>query len=186
MARFEKYHPIMTAHYTLDWLTAFKVKEINALRQDAGVAQAMHRPAAAHLTDTVEYVSHEMLQIMSDKKLVWGIQERSNQTFLGIFVFQNFDKAANSAEVQYELLPQFQQQGIMSEILQHMTRFAFDELHLAQLQAVIYQDQPGADAVLKNAGFHVREDLTVLDHDPSVSPDKFVVYTLEQSGPAGK
>ena len=32
MQSFEKYHPIMSVHYTMDWLTTFKIKDIFQLR----------------------------------------------------------------------------------------------------------------------------------------------------------
>ncbi len=38
MQSFEKYHPIMSVHYTMDWLTTFKIKDIFQLRADRQVA----------------------------------------------------------------------------------------------------------------------------------------------------
>ncbi|MCD2256982.1 GNAT family N-acetyltransferase [Lactobacillus sp. CC-MHH1034] len=183
MESFEKYHPIMTPHYTLDWLTTFTVKEVFQLRQDQTLAQATRRQTDSTLTDTVHYISQTMREVMGNHKLLWGIQDRKSTTFLGTFTFENFNADENSVEVSYELLPQFQHQGIMSEILTHMTRFAFDELNLSQLKAITYKDQSDSSALLEKVGFRVREDLAILDHDPQVKPEDLVVYDMTRAVP---
>ena len=52
MQSFEKYHPIMSVHYTMDWLTTFKIKDIFQLRADRQVAAESGREFDQKITDT--------------------------------------------------------------------------------------------------------------------------------------
>lgn len=40
MNKFELYHPILTEHFALDWLTHSKVRDIFELRHDPKIAKA--------------------------------------------------------------------------------------------------------------------------------------------------
>ena len=151
MASFEKYHPIMSAHYTMDWLTSFTVKEIFALRHDPAVAAASGRLPDDQITDTVTYVNQAMRLVMSNQALLYGIQDRLTTAFLGTFGL--FDVTDNQAEVRFELLPNVQQQGVMGEVLPRMIGFAFFELGLTQLTAVVPENNPIAAHLLREHHF---------------------------------
>ncbi|KRO16261.1 GNAT family N-acetyltransferase [Lacticaseibacillus saniviri] len=135
MAIFEKYHPIMSAHYTLDWLTTFTVKEVFALRHDATIAQQSGREVDTDLTATVHYINRSMHLVMSNQALLYGIKDRETNQFLGSFCIWNFDQDLSQAQIRFELLPEVQHQGVMSEVLARMVEFAFVELGLNQLVA---------------------------------------------------
>lgn len=76
MAKFELYHPILTPHFTLDWLTQFKVRDINVLRQQTVPGES--------IIDTANYVNREMSTIMHDRALTWGVGDKQSDDFRGI------------------------------------------------------------------------------------------------------
>ncbi|MFD1671970.1 GNAT family N-acetyltransferase [Agrilactobacillus yilanensis] len=176
MQPFEKYHPIMTSHYTLDWLTSFTVKEVHQLRQNQVLAKAARRTFDTDLTQTVRYINQAMRAVMGNQALIWGIQTRQQPNFLGIFQFRNFNLLDKSAEIRFELLPAHQHQGILGEVLNHMSQFAFDELDLKRLKAITYQDQTAAKTLLTQSGFQFCENLTVLSQDQQKQGAKLAVY----------
>ncbi|MCT3028080.1 N-acetyltransferase [Pediococcus parvulus] len=155
MERFEKYHPILTTHYTLDWLTATKVKDIYALRHDTEIAAMSGRHVDADINETVAYVNKTMRNIMHNDSLLWGISDRKTDEFLGTFCIWNFNKEKTTAEVGYEILAAQQNHGIMSEVLQHMSNFAFAELGLTTLYAITGQANVTSQAVLTKNKFRI-------------------------------
>ncbi|KRM71715.1 GNAT family N-acetyltransferase [Lacticaseibacillus brantae] len=156
MASFEKYHPIMSAHYTMDWLTSFTVKDIFALRHDQSVATGSGRQADAQITDTVTYVNQAMRLVMSNQALLYGIEDRLTQAFLGSFgLLEIHDQ---QAQVQFELLPTVQAQGVMGEVLPRMIGFAFFELGLTELTATVPAANTVAAHLLANHHFQAADD----------------------------
>ncbi|PIO82287.1 hypothetical protein BSQ39_01270 [Loigolactobacillus backii] len=153
MTIFEKYHPIMTAHYTLDWLTGSNIKEIFALRHDKSIAQAADRQPDSTIMDTARYVNSAMGRVMRNEMLIWAIQDRKSNTFLGTFELGPFSETTISASVHYELLAQFQRQGVMTEVLQHIVQFSFEELKLTELTAITTKKNKPAQKLLERVGF---------------------------------
>ncbi|WP_434520480.1 GNAT family N-acetyltransferase [Pediococcus sp. M21F004] len=155
MEKFEKYRPILTPHFTLDWLTATKVKDIYTLRHDENIAKMSDRTIDPTIQDTVDYVNQAMRLIMNNDSLLWGISDRKIDEFLGTFCIWNFNDPKTAAEIRFEILPNQQNHGIMTEILQHMTEFAFNELGLTTLYAVAKQANTPAITILKKTGFEI-------------------------------
>ena len=79
MQSFEKYHPIMSVHYTMDWLTTFKIKDIFQLRADRQVAAESGREFDQKITDTARYINRSMRLVMSNNALLYGIMGFSRQ-----------------------------------------------------------------------------------------------------------
>ncbi|WP_054659182.1 hypothetical protein [Secundilactobacillus kimchicus] len=73
MAQFEKYHPILTAHFQLDWLTQFRVNAINELRIKNGHHEG--------IVETADFVNRQMSQIMKLTRLFGGSVIASLTTF---------------------------------------------------------------------------------------------------------
>lgn len=153
MKYFEIYRPIMIGDYTLDWLNNFTVKEINALRMNKAVAKSAGRETDFDLYATVGFIQNAMKQVMSNQSLIYGIKKRSTGELVGEFGLLNYDADENCMELHYELLPEFQHQGIMSAILDHMVTFAFEELGLDYLHAVTNTPHSVAQHQLEKLGF---------------------------------
>ena len=72
MNKFELYHPILTEHFALDWLTHSKVRDIFELRHDPEIAKASDRDIDATIEDTTTYVNQMMRVVMNNEALIWG------------------------------------------------------------------------------------------------------------------
>ena len=87
MQSFEKYHPIMSVHYTMDWLTTFKIKDIFQLRADRQIAAESGREFDQKITDTARYINRSMRLVMSNNALLYGIRIVLMVIFLAVSVF---------------------------------------------------------------------------------------------------
>ncbi|WP_461219501.1 hypothetical protein [Lapidilactobacillus salsurivasis] len=80
MTKFEKYHPILTDHYTLDWLTNAPLKNSHALLQQLPQLAAQ----TSDYAHTAQFIQGQMLAIMKNQRLLWGITQRSTGALVGV------------------------------------------------------------------------------------------------------
>ncbi|QVI34898.1 N-acetyltransferase [Lacticaseibacillus chiayiensis] len=137
MQSFEKYHPIMSVHYTMDWLTMFKIKDVFRLRADQQIAAESGRQFDQKITDTARYINRSMRLVMSNNALLYGIKDRGTNDFLGSFCIWNFSEKKTIAQIRFETLAAYQGQGIMTEVLKRMLGFAFFELGLKEVYVIL-------------------------------------------------
>lgn len=152
-AIFEKYHPLLSAHYRLDWLTLFKLKEVYALRHDPAQAAQSGRETDATIEDTARYVNQAMRLIMRNEALLYGIGDKKTQVMLGSICLWQFDAALTQGQLRFEVLPAGADQAVMTEVLPRVVGFAFFELGLSQLQAVLPANATEAIGLLTAAHF---------------------------------
>lgn len=125
MSQFEKYHPILTAHFELDWLTQFRVNGINQLRRQNGHDESM--------IETAEYVNRQMSAIMKDQALIWGIGRQNKDVFIGLFGFNLINRSQSTAQLVLEITHHADKARLFEELIPHMMTFAKAELQLTHL-----------------------------------------------------
>ncbi|WP_262315911.1 GNAT family N-acetyltransferase [Lacticaseibacillus parakribbianus] len=147
MAHFEKYHPLLSAHYQLDWLTLFRLKDVHALRADAVQAALSGREVDTSIEATARYVNRSMQLVMGDQALLYGIGDRTTGAFLGSICLWNFNEAKTTAQLRFEALATTPA-AVMAEVLPRVAGFAFFELGLQSLFVVVPQEAAAARALL--------------------------------------
>ncbi|MFD1392336.1 GNAT family N-acetyltransferase [Lacticaseibacillus jixianensis] len=152
MAKFEKYHPLLSVHYQLDWLTASKLKDVARLRADETQAAISGRERDQSVEETAHYVNHAMRLVMGDRALLYGIGDRRSNAFLGSICLWRFDQAMTSAQMRFEQLPEAAPE-VMQEVVPRVAGFAFFELGLQQLYAILPETATAAVDLLASFGF---------------------------------
>jgi [ribosomal protein S5]-alanine N-acetyltransferase len=85
--------------------------------------------------------------------LRWGITLQGDDRLIGTCVFNGLDTDNRRAEIGYDLLPAYWRQGIATEALHAILRYAFVEMELNRVEAVISPDNVASRALLKKLGF---------------------------------
>ncbi|PWG00099.1 GNAT family N-acetyltransferase [Levilactobacillus bambusae] len=149
MVLFEQYHPILTPHYTLDWLTEFDLMKVHQARL------GLNHYAASGLTEptiqqTANFVNQTMHDIMTEKELTWGIKTRSDNFFVGMVSLMAITKT--SAELRFML---FNESEIdqHQEIITRVIDLAFHQLGLINLTADANQTTLLGQRLLLACGF---------------------------------
>lgn len=124
MSKFELYHPILTPHYQLNWLTNFKVKDVNKLRQTINPKESM--------IETANYINREMSTVMNDQALTWGIGDKQQDNFIGIVHLAPVDGNFKSAELTITRVNE-EDQTLVDEIQSYLTEFSKNQLQSNQL-----------------------------------------------------
>ncbi|WP_054700591.1 hypothetical protein [Secundilactobacillus odoratitofui] len=129
MAKFELYHPIQTPHYQLDWLTQFKVKDINTLRQQTQPAET--------IIQTANFVNRVMSTIMHDQALTWGVSFKQSGEFAGIVSLNPIEEGWTNAELNVSPV-KTDATDLIAEIEAYMTQFAQNQLGTQHLKLNIH------------------------------------------------
>jgi len=89
----------------------------------------------------------------TDKSVTWGITTRESNVLIGSICLWNFSEDKKTAEVGYNLEPEFQGQGIMSEALKAVLDFGFNQRDFKTIEAYTdYRNIP-SKKLLKQHGF---------------------------------
>lgn len=85
--------------------------------------------------------------------IVWGITLRGQPGLIGNCLLWNLVKAHFRAELGYSLQPQWWGQGLMTEVVTALVGFAFNDMGLHSLEAVIDPNNQASRRVLEKQGF---------------------------------
>ncbi|MFC6170400.1 alanine acetyltransferase [Loigolactobacillus jiayinensis] len=116
--KFEHYHPMMSANYTLDWLTHTPLKTVHD-----------NIPTQRSMTEMAQVVSQAMQLIMHNQALIWGIVQRADQQFCGIASLTVIP-AKQQAELKFIYHPERLTTAARAEIIDYLAAFTFAELDL--------------------------------------------------------
>jgi len=82
----------------------------------------------------------------------WGIEREGS--IIGTICLWNFDAYNEKGEIGYELHPDFQKKGIMTEAIGKVLYFAETDLKLLKVDAITHQDNQASLALLKKFQFN--------------------------------
>src|SRR5579859_733084 len=83
----------------------------------------------------------------------WGITRKGDDTVIGSCGFFRFDEESQRAETGYEVGRAYWRQGVMSEALGAILTFAFTEIGLHRIEAVVDATNERSKGILRKLGF---------------------------------
>jgi ribosomal-protein-alanine N-acetyltransferase len=133
-------------------------KIILYLRSDEEINKFIERPEHRK-TKTIEEAKKFIMQINenleTNKSIAWGISLKNNSKIIGTICLWNFSKVNKTAEVGYELSPEFQGKGIMSESLKSVLDYGFKTLNLDVIEAYTHKNNKNSKTLLERNNFKV-------------------------------
>lgn len=177
MSTLDQYSLLNTPHYQLRFLNTVPAKGVHALRHSASVAAASGRNRDETLEQTIEYIIKMMTGVSQGDFLTWGIMTQDDDTFVGLVQLWNFKANEKSVEVGYEILPDWQRHGVMTEVLTSLSQFVFHALQQHQLNAVTAIDNVPSRALLTRLGFELDLDFRAITYSYP-QPTELVRYFI--------
>lgn len=138
------------------------------LRSDKTVNKFIERPEnrkTKNITDAIKFIKELDDNIETNKSIAWGITLKKDPKIIGTICLWNFYENNKTAEVGYDLDPEFQNKGIMSETLKMIIDFGFEELKLDKIEAFTHSDNENSKKLLEKNGFHLAENRKDLDNN---------------------
>ncbi len=136
---------------------------ISYLRSDPLVNQYVKRPSAPTKEAAIDFIEHILSQIASREIYYWVITQRPLDHMIGSICLWNFSEDRKTAEIGYDLHPDFQQQGVMSESIKEILTYAKEDLNLSKIVAFTQSNNSASCRLLERHGFLLAED----EHDPT-------------------
>jgi ribosomal-protein-alanine N-acetyltransferase len=130
---------------------------ISFLRSDRRVNQFVKRPSIETKEKALEFIQKITTGFDNREFYYWKITERGKNVMIGSICLWNFSEDQRTAEVGYDLSPNYQEKGIMSESLKKVIEFGFRKLNLDLIEAYTHKLNLSSVKLLEGNGFNVVE-----------------------------
>ena len=102
-------------------------------------------------TASIPYTKSLKNLFKEEKRIFWLIEFKSK--VIGSVVLHKIDVAKHYAEIGYKLKPEYQQKGIMTEVLESVIAFSKTSLNLKVIEAFTHKNNLASIALLKKFNF---------------------------------
>jgi [ribosomal protein S5]-alanine N-acetyltransferase len=92
---------------------------------------------------------------MFDRKvsIYWAIALKADNRIIGTAGFNFWNQTQRRAELSYDLDPNFWNQGITTNAIEALSKFALEDMNVQRIQATVALDNYGSIRVLEKNGF---------------------------------
>jgi ribosomal-protein-alanine N-acetyltransferase len=144
--------PVLTSSRLLfRKVTLDDIPEIIALRGNPEVMCFIPRPLVTNETEAIAHINANLEEIENNTALNWIVCLKDNPKAMGIVGFYRLKPEDYRAEIGYMLLPEYHGQGYISEAVERLIQYGFNDMQLNSIEAVIAPDNiPSQRVVLKN------------------------------------
>ena len=123
-------------------------KNIHNLRTNTQVSKFIKRDLNKSLLDIENFIEE---RIKTDYFFTINLKEKNE--FAGTIAIWNIDHEKKYAELGYELLPSFQNKGIMTNAIKEVLNFAFNEMKFETIEAFTDKENLNSRKLLEKIGF---------------------------------
>ena len=146
--------PILTTErLTLRQLVIADEQEIFTLRSDNEINRYLNRQVSKTIDDARNFINNVNENINKNVSLYWAITLSDKNILVGTICLFGFSEENNKCEIGYELLTNFQGQGMMSEAIQKVIEYAFNTIHIKRMEAYIHKDNQRSIKLLEKRSF---------------------------------
>ena len=126
------------------------------LRSDKIINEFIERPEhrkTKTIEDAKKFIQQINENLETNKSIAWGISLKDDSKIIGTICLWNFSQDNKTAEVGYDLNPNFQEKGIMSESLKSVLEYGFKTLNLDLIEAFTHEKNENSKILLEKNNF---------------------------------
>jgi ribosomal-protein-alanine N-acetyltransferase len=123
------------------------------LRSHKSISKYMDTEIPKQIEDTEKRIEGYHNAFNSNKGITWAITEKKSNIHIGDFGIWHIDKQNSRGEIGYILHPDFWRKGYMTETLNTLIRFGFNDLNLHSYSANVNTENENSKALLLKFGF---------------------------------
>ena len=167
--------PILkTERLTLRQLEISDEKEIFTLRSDSEINKYLDRQVSTSLEDARNFINKVNENINKNNSLYWAITLADKDILVGTICLYGFSEENDNCEIGYELLTNFQGQGIMKEAAEKVIDYAFNTIKVQKIEAFFHRDNQGSIKLLDKLSFRN-------SNEPDKTNPELICYHLTNS-----
>jgi len=140
---------LTTERLTLRQLSLNDEQEIFTLRSDSEINKYLDRQISNTIDDARNFIN----KVSENNFLYWAITFNNKNVLIGTICLFGFSEEDNKCEIGYELLADFQRQGIMKEAAKKVIDYAFNIINVQKIEAVPHRDNKSSINLLEKLSF---------------------------------
>jgi ribosomal-protein-alanine N-acetyltransferase len=154
---FSPFPTLNTERLSLRKISIQDAEDIYSLRSDDRVNKFLDRAKANSVEDARNFIDQIRSRGSNNELLYWAITQKRDSKLIGTIVFWNISKEDHTAEIGFELHPDFQGRGLMREAVDKVVAFGLNDLQLKAIEAYPEAANEKSIPLLQKANF-VQED----------------------------
>ena len=153
-------------------------KAILAIRSNADVNKYLDRRPATSIEEARNFIKNINSSIANNESVYWAITLKDDATLIGTICYWNISRENDTAEIGYELHPDFHGRGIMQEAITAVLNYAFAEMKVERIEAFTHVKNGKSSSLLQKNNF--KRDFKLEEHLRKTEPfDDLVIYVLQ-------
>ncbi len=148
---FNAFPNLATERLLLRELSFSDRKTIFRLRSNKEINKLITRKTPKNLNDADAFIQTCLDEFVKENRIFWAIE--FEKKIIGTIVYHKISIQDNYAEIGYELNPNYQQKGFMSEALKTVLDFGFHKINLKTIEAYTHKNNIASIALLEKYHF---------------------------------
>jgi len=153
---FTPFPVLETEKLTLRALELNDAKAIFGLRTNKEVNTFITRTMLNNLSETRAFIDSISNSIVNNTGVFWVLESKDTAELLGTVGLRNFEIEEDYAEIGYDMHPDFQENGYMSEAFEVILDFSAKQMDLKFLEAFTHKDNNASTALLEKYNFKLQ------------------------------
>jgi ribosomal-protein-alanine N-acetyltransferase len=152
--------PILTTErLTLRQLLITDETEIFTLRSDSEINKYLNRQLSNTIDDARNFINKVNENINKNDSIYWAITLSKRNILAGTICLFSLSDENEKCEIGYELLTNFQGQGIMKEAVEKVIDYAFNTIKVQKIEAFFHRDNQSSIRLLDKFSFKQSDEL---------------------------
>jgi ribosomal-protein-alanine N-acetyltransferase len=156
---FTPFPVLTTARLTLRQLLITDEQEIFTLRSDSEINKYLDRQISRTIDDARNFINKVNENINKNDSLYWAITLSNKNTLVGTICLFSFSDEKDTCEIGYELLTNYQGQGIMTEAVEKVIDYALNTIKVQKIEASLHKDNQSSIRLLDKFSFKQSNEL---------------------------
>lgn len=127
--------------------------EILGIRSNIEINRFLQRNPPKDSFEALEFILNIKQKSANNEIVFLGISTQNNPKLLGTICLWKFSKDRKTAELGYELLPEYHGKGIMSEAVNFILNYGFNDLNLNKIEAFTNKNNLNSIKLLQKSKF---------------------------------
>ena len=158
--------PILTTErLTLRQLVIADEQEIFTLRSDSEINKYLDRQVSNTIDDARNFINRVNENVIKNDSIYWAITLNDRNIMVGTICLFGFSDENDKCEIGYELLANFQGQGIMKEAAEKVIDYAFNTIKVQKIEAFLHRDNRSSIKLLEKFSFRNSNELDETNPD---------------------
>ena len=143
----------LTDRLILRTLTEFDSFEVLGIRSHPVINQFLHRDSPKNTFEALDFILNIQRKSANGEIFFLGIALQNKPELIGTICLWNFSDDRKTAELGYELLPEYHGKGIMSEAVTFILNYGFEDLNVSKIEAFTNKNNLNSIQLLQKFNF---------------------------------